>query len=357
MATIPRLGALVFAAALTCCLALAALQPAPSRALTRDRAVAALVREVTSRGGELKATMRHLTGAVVISVHGESGRAWTRYGHSGKPLRLAQEYVHARLAAFGLRASYQSYGAGTTERNVIGEIRGTTQPGEIVVVGAHLDDMPASGRAPGADDNGSGSSALMYLARHLAGHRFKRTIRFVFFSGEEIGGLGSSFAAQQARDGDEHLAGVLILDCVGWNARGSRVVEVHRRKLDSAPGSRADLAVARMFERVIVTYGIIGIRARDQADGRTWSDHTSFWAEGFGAAWVSEDMRPFANPAWHSRYDTPGRLSWGYLQSVTSASLAAVAHMARIETAASPSGKPLAGRTLLPIVLPAWTTQ
>ena len=56
--------------------------------------------------------------------------------------------------------------------------------------------MPATGRAPGADDDGSGCSVLMYLARHLAGQRFARTLRFVFFGGEEVGGAGSSFAAR-----------------------------------------------------------------------------------------------------------------------------------------------------------------
>ena len=65
-------------------------------------------------------------------------------------------------------------------------------------------------------------------------------------------------------------------------------------------------------------------------------------------------MRPFANPAWHSRYDTPGRLSWGYLESVTGASLAAVAHLARIEAAAPSSGSRRAGRGLVFIVRPAW---
>jgi Zn-dependent M28 family amino/carboxypeptidase len=81
--------------------------------------------------------------------------------------------------------SYQDYpGRGKVDsgRNVIGQINGTTTPKEIVIIGCHIDDQPwGEPVSPGADDNASGCSALLYLVRTFAGKTFARTIRFVFF--------------------------------------------------------------------------------------------------------------------------------------------------------------------------------
>ena len=75
------------------------------------------------------------------------------------------------------------------ERNVVAEIAGTT-PGEVVLVGAHFDSWDPG---QGAQDDGVGVAAILEAARILKslGIRPRRTIRFVFFSGEEQGLLGS----------------------------------------------------------------------------------------------------------------------------------------------------------------------
>src|SRR5206468_2862712 len=74
-------------------------------------------------------------------------------------------------------------------QNVVAEIRGSEKPGEIVLLGAHLDSWDLG---TGAQDNGVNCALVVEVARALAaGPRPKRTIRFVLFTGEENGLLGS----------------------------------------------------------------------------------------------------------------------------------------------------------------------
>ena len=76
-------------------------------------------------------------------------------------------------------------------------------------MGAHLDDIPREGRAPGANDDGSGSAALLAAAKAVAdsGFSFERTICFEHYTGEEFGLLGSRAQAElRAKRGDKVVA-------------------------------------------------------------------------------------------------------------------------------------------------------
>lgn len=95
--------------------------------------------------------------------------------------------------------------------NVIGEIPGRERPEEIVVVGAHLDSWDLS---EGATDNGTGSSSVLAAADAIikSGQRPRRTIRFILFTGEEQGLLGSlAYVKQHANEMKNHV-GAVVLD-------------------------------------------------------------------------------------------------------------------------------------------------
>jgi carboxypeptidase Q len=95
--------------------------------------------------------------------------------------------------------------------NTVAEIRGTGHPGQVVILGAHLDSWDLG---TGTTDNGTGSMVVLEAARALArsGLKPKRTIRFILFSGEEQGLLGSrAYAAAHAAEADSMQA-VLVLD-------------------------------------------------------------------------------------------------------------------------------------------------
>ena len=95
--------------------------------------------------------------------------------------------------------------------NVVGEIPGREHPEEIVVVGAHLDSWDLG---EGSTDNGTGTSSALGAADAIlqSGQRPRRTIRFVLFTGEEQGLLGSlAYVNQHAAEMKNHL-GCLVLD-------------------------------------------------------------------------------------------------------------------------------------------------
>jgi Zn-dependent M28 family amino/carboxypeptidase len=85
--------------------------------------------------------------------------------------------------------------------NIVVKIKGTNavdadRPEQVVLLGAHFDAVPHS---PGADDDGTGTAALLELARVLKGREFKRSVRLVWFNGEEVGLIGSRKYAAAAR--------------------------------------------------------------------------------------------------------------------------------------------------------------
>ncbi|MEP6574279.1 MAG: M20/M25/M40 family metallo-hydrolase, partial [Gemmatimonadota bacterium] len=98
-----------------------------------------------------------------------------------------------------------------TQWNTVAEIKGSEKPGEVVILGAHLDSWDLG---TGTTDNGTGSMVVLEAARVIAqsGLKPKRTIRFILFTGEEEGLLGSrAYAAAHEKDLDSVQA-VLVLD-------------------------------------------------------------------------------------------------------------------------------------------------
>jgi carboxypeptidase Q len=95
--------------------------------------------------------------------------------------------------------------------NVIGDILGREHPEQIVVVGAHLDSWDLS---EGTTDNGTGTTSVLGAAEAIvkSGQRPRRTIRFVLFTGEEQGLLGSlAYVKQHAHEMNNHI-GAVVLD-------------------------------------------------------------------------------------------------------------------------------------------------
>src|SRR3954451_15114684 len=97
--------------------------------------------------------------------------------------------------------------APTTITNVVATLKGTdpASADRVYVVGAHYDSrvtdvLNATADAPGANDDGSGTSAVLELARVLAPRPTEATIVFVTYAGEEQGLYGSNHLAQVAKD-------------------------------------------------------------------------------------------------------------------------------------------------------------
>jgi hypothetical protein len=146
---------------------------------------------------------------------------------SGSPTRLSplpnlvishEDYaLLARLIAGGVtprlegRVGNRMGQSPVRQWNTVAEIRGSERPGQVVILGAHLDSWDLG---TGTTDNGTGSMVVLETARVLArsGLKPKRSIRFILFSGEEQGLLGSrAYAAAHAAEADS-IQAVLVLD-------------------------------------------------------------------------------------------------------------------------------------------------
>ena len=115
---------------------------------------------------------------------------------------------------------FQSYLNGFIP-NVIAVKNGSTYPDSVILVGAHYD-VYASG-APGADDNGSGTAAVMETGRVIIGHNYKRTIKLVCFSGEEEGLYGSDAYATEAFDTGEKIKAAVTMDMIAYLKPGDSI--------------------------------------------------------------------------------------------------------------------------------------
>jgi carboxypeptidase Q len=95
--------------------------------------------------------------------------------------------------------------------NTVAEIRGSELPGQVVILGAHLDSWDLG---TGVTDNGTGSMVVLEAARAIArsGLKPKRTIRFILFSGEEQGLMGSRAYAEAHAARADSIQAVLVID-------------------------------------------------------------------------------------------------------------------------------------------------
>ena len=185
---------------------LAALaSPGASRALEPDPFVSGVIERITA--DSLLAQVEKLVGF--------GTRRWNQPG--GK---AAQEYIEDFFAGLHMDEVYaQDFDSGAD--NVVAVLRGSLRPDVHHVLGAHYDstgDQGAEGPAPGADDNASGTAAVLESARAFAesGHRPAETIIFVAFTAEEDGLKGSRAFVQAIKDEGKSIADMVCLDVIGY---------------------------------------------------------------------------------------------------------------------------------------------
>lgn len=261
-----------------------------------------------------------LSGAKAATIGGGSYTILNRNTNGGVPIQHAAQYVYEHFLADGLTTSYQLWNT-INNPNVIGEQPGHSQASRIYLVTAHLDDMPNGPVAPGADDNASGSVGVLVAADILSQYDFDCTLRYIVFTGEEQGLLGSDAYAASVHNLGEDIAGVLNLDMIGYNTIGtSSTFELHTR-----PGNAGDLAIANLFVDVADAYNINLIPQIVQ-DGITLSDHASFWDYGFSAILGIEDFSDFT-PYYHTTNDKIGTLDMNYFTWFVKAAVGTLAHI------------------------------
>lgn len=310
-----------------------------------DATVATIIGQVNQN--TLYTYVANLSGVQPVTVGGVSYTIRTRNTDSGTPILKTTQYVYEFMQGLPLDSvAYDTWtDSGSSGRNVVGTLTGSTRPTEIVLLTAHIDNMPDGSVAPGADDNGSGSAALMTAAKLLSQHTFERTIRFVFFTGEEQDLFGSWDYATAAKAAGENIVAVVNMDMLGWESGGDTNMRIHTRS--GSAGAR-DLEIANLFVAVVHTYSI-DITPIVTSYGMDASDHYSFWAHGFPAICVIEDDGDLQswgdfNPYNHTASDTLSRLDMPYFTEIVGATVGSVAHLSFLDDGA-PNPSPTPTRT------------
>ncbi len=198
----------------------------------------------------------------------------------------------------GLDTVYLHYYQSNYAPNVVGIKWGQTD--SCYVITAHIDATIGQpwwpeDTAPGADDNGSGSSAVIEAVRVMKGYNFHYSIFYILFTGEEQGLLGSDAWCNQ--HAGEPILGDINLDMIGY-------VNFEPESLDLVSDNPSTWL---MDSFVVYTQNYVpGLHTRTIVNSNFWySDHSSFWDIGKPAILGIEDIG-VPNPYYHSKGDTVG---------------------------------------------------
>ena len=264
-----------------------------------------------------------LSGAWPVTIGSQPYTIYTRHALSGEPVQKAAQYLYQFYEDLGLGVEYQSFSfQGQSLANIIAQKDGSIFPEHIYLITSHYDDVPVTPPAPGADDNASGTTAVMMAAKILQQYEFGCTLRFVNFGAEEYGMIGSKDYARQAYCSGEDIRGVINLDMIAWNTPESTPgMDLHA--LSSIPGS-SDLAAA--FQEVVSNYNLdLSPKLADPITTR--SDHSSFWKYDYPAILVTEGSEDF-NPNYHSADDDLDSIGdFNYYTDMVKASLGTLAQL------------------------------
>jgi len=205
--------------------------------------------------------------------------------------------------------------------NVEGTLRGISHPERVVVLCGHYDSISEDpwNLAPGAEDNASGTAALLEAATVLAGFEFDGTVKLVAFSGEEEGLLGSKAYVREEHGEGRDIRAALNMDMISYLDEPVHDVEVRYNDFSSELLSLYKDA-ARLYVPDYVIYPV--------TKGRGGSDHEAFWDYGYPALLSIEYAGKEFYPWYHTTEDVPEHLTPVYGADVTRVNLAVAASLA-----------------------------
>lgn len=205
--------------------------------------------------------------------------------------------------------------------NVVALIEGSDPElkDEYVVIGAHLDHLGTRGGAvyPGADDNGSGSTAILSIARAMALNPVKpsRSVLFIWFTAEEVGLVGSRFYTDHPLLPLENMVCMFNIDMVGRNEdQGPGDADADNEGHIHLVGSRR--GNSGLHEIVLAANRYLGFEFElDQESVWNRSDQVNFYNQGVPVAFLFGGF----HPDYHQPSDAPAKIN--YLKIASAARL------------------------------------
>jgi Peptidase family M28 len=232
---------------------------------------------------------------------------------------FAAQYIYDAFRDMGLPVEFYDWSThGFTSKNVVATLQGTdsNSTAQYILCG-HYDTVAG---APGADDDGSGTAAVLAIAYVLSQYQFNHTIKFITFSGEEVGTYGSFTYARDASYRGDNIVAVLNMDMIGY--------------ANTVEGGRILRFFPPLRSRWIADYAtMIGERYNDIIDmsidtmpSYPGADNQAFVDYGYDGVWIAHQD----GYSWgHSPNDTADHLNWSYYVKATKLMCAITAEFAQ----------------------------
>ncbi|MEI6516365.1 MAG: M28 family peptidase [bacterium] len=260
----------------------------------------------------------------------------------------AADYIAGVFSNAGFSVTRESFiptapdMAGKPCVNIIVEIKGTSKPDEIVVIGAHYDTAVDT---PGANDNASGVAATLELARAFSLKPCPRTLRFIAFANEEPPffwtiDMGSAVHAVGCRKRQENITAMLSLETIGCysDAPGSqnypaRILGKLYPTTGNFIGFIGNTSSGRLVYKAVESFRknakfpSEGAALPSMVSGVGWSDHWGFWQQGYSAIEIT-DTAPFRYPYYHTDADTPDKINFDRYATVVSTLIPVISDLA-----------------------------
>jgi len=220
----------------------------------------------------------------------------TRFCSSTENKTIACPMVFNWLKAYGCDSVYSDTFNTSYGPNVIGIKKGKVDSSctKYCLIGGHVDGQPSTGRAPAADDNGTGVALFLEVARVLQKYTFENTIQFHGWNAEEVGDVGSKAFAKYAKDGGHTiLGGTLVFDMIGCTLHGKNVDIFYN-------DASSDFAL-NVVKKAADTYTNLNYAMQNSTSIPT--DQASFWNQGFAAVACVENYY-IQNETYHTSNDT-----------------------------------------------------
>ncbi|KAJ3221035.1 Leucine aminopeptidase 1 [Clydaea vesicula] len=183
------------------------------------------------------------------------------------------------------------------------------------IVGAHQDSINGqnalNGRAPGADDDGSGTGSIFEAFRLLVVNNYvpKKTLEFHFYAAEEAGLLGSQAIAVKYKSDNVIVDGMLQVDMTGYVKPGTTEV------IGIETSRYADTSISTFLKTLSAEYAAIpGVST---SCGYACSDHASWTKNGYKAAFLFESLFENHNKQIHTANDSLEKVSFSHMAEFT----------------------------------------
>jgi leucyl aminopeptidase len=234
-------------------------------------------------------------------------------------------------AAAWIQSTAKTYAAGRSDITItsfthswvqpstIVRIAGATNPtGPVTIIGAHMDSInqssPTSGRAPGADDDGTGTVNLLEILRVLVANGFKPSspVEFQWYAGEEAGLLGSQAIASSYKSANKAVKAMLQLDMTGYFKPGTAEKVTFMTDY-------TDAGLTSFAQSLVTNYLNIGYQTGTCGYG--CSDHASFYKYSYPSVMPFESKLGQDSPVIHTSSDTVSQTGFSWAHSLEFAKL------------------------------------